>query len=92
MATRLTVKNAPSATRFCGSSIVQAPTGGRTKKLKHNIATIDVTTAIQSREVAATTRTTSKNVNATVVVFVMCSHSTSAKTSPPRQGAPPPPP
>src|SRR6185295_15069698 len=44
------------------------------------IAIIDVATAIQRREVAATMRTTIRKVNATVVGFVMCSHSTSATT------------
>ena len=59
-----------SATQFCGSAIVSAPTGGRKKKLKHNIAAIDVITATSSRDVAATTSTTSRNVMATVVWLV----------------------
>ena len=41
--------------------------GGRKKKLKHRTATSDVATATHSRDVAATTRTTIRNVIETVV-------------------------
>ena len=76
LATRLTARNANSATQFCGSAIVSVPTGGRKKKLKQSIATTDVTTATQSRDVAATTRTIIRNVVDTVAAFDTCSHRT----------------
>ena len=60
LATRLTARNAKSATQLCGSAIVKVPTGGRKKKFRHNIATSDVMTAIARRDVAATTSTTIK--------------------------------
>jgi hypothetical protein len=46
--------------------------------LKQSIATIDVMTAIQRRDVAATSRTMSRKLRATVVAFAMCSHRTYA--------------
>ena len=69
LATRLTARNANSATQFCGSAIVNVPTGGRKKKLKASTATIDIATATRKVETAATTRTTSRNVVETVAAF-----------------------
>jgi len=60
LATRLTDRNANSATQLCGSAMAKWPTGGRKKKFSASIAAIDVTTATRSRDVAATTRTTSR--------------------------------
>src|ERR1700704_1851703 len=60
LATRLTVRNAKSATQFRGSAMVSVPTGGKKKKLMQNIATTDVVTATHSPLVAATTSTTSR--------------------------------
>ena len=57
LATRLTARNAKSATQLCGSAIVKVPTGGRKKKFRHSIATSDVMTAIARRDVAATMST-----------------------------------
>ena len=76
LATRLTARNANSATQFCGSAIVKVPTGGRKKKLKQSIATTEVTTATHRRDVAATTRTIIRNVVETVAAFETCSHFT----------------
>ena len=42
LATRLTARNANSATQFCGSTIVNVPIGGRKKKLSAKTETIDV--------------------------------------------------
>ena len=56
--------------------MVSVPTGGRKKKLKQRTATSDVTTAIHSRDVAATTRTTIRKVIDTVVAFETWSHLT----------------
>ena len=58
LATRLTARNANSATQFWGSAIVKVPTGGRKKKLRHSSAASDVPTASRRRDVAATRRTT----------------------------------
>ena len=74
--TRLTARKANSATQFCGSAIVHVPTGGKKKKLKHNMATTEVATAIQRRDVAARTRTTIRKVVDTVAAFDTCSHCT----------------
>ena len=82
LATRLTARNANSATQFCGSAIVNVPTGGRKKKLRLSIAATDVTTAIQSRDVAATTRTISRNVVVTIAAFETCNHLTNASVTP----------
>ena len=60
LATRLTARNATSATQFCGSAMVSVPTGGRKKKLNATMATREVVTATHRRDVAATTSTTSK--------------------------------
>lgn len=49
---------------------------GKKKKLKQSIATTDVTTATHRRDVAATTRTTIRNVVETVAAFETCSHFT----------------
>src|SRR5437867_2122215 len=70
LATRLTARKMNRATQFCGSSIVQAPTGGKKKKLKQSIAAIDALTAIHNLAVAAVTSTTSRKVSATVVALV----------------------
>ena len=74
LATRLTARNANSATQFCGSAIVRVPIGGRKKKLKQSIAATEVTSAARKRAVAATTSTTMRNVIATVVAFDTGSH------------------
>src|SRR5262249_59502152 len=74
LATRLTTKNANSAIQLCGSAMTNAPTGGRKKKLKASIATIDVVTATHSRDVAATSRTTIRYPSATVVEFERLGH------------------
>jgi hypothetical protein len=58
LATRLTARKANRAIQLFGSAIVNAPTGGRKKKLKASIATTEVRTAIDRREVAATTKMT----------------------------------
>jgi hypothetical protein len=50
------------------------PTGGRKKKLKHNIDASDVTTATRSRDVAAVISTMKRNVNAMIVALLTCSH------------------
>src|SRR5436305_1999232 len=70
LATRLTARNVTSATQFCGSAIASVPIGGRKKKLKQRSAAMDVVTATQSRDVAATTSTTSRKLSAMVVTFV----------------------
>ena len=70
---------AASSTSMAGSLTGAAElwnSTGKKKKLKHSIATTDVTTAIQSRDVAATTRTTIKNVVDTTAAFDTCSHCT----------------
>src|SRR5262249_45288759 len=64
--TRLTARNAASATHFSGSATVNVPTGGMKKKLKQTRAATDVSAAAQNRLVAATTSTTRRNVSATV--------------------------
>src|SRR3954466_9142418 len=69
LATTLTARNANNATQFCGSAIVNVPTGGRKKKLKHNIAKSDVVIATHRCDVAATSRTTMRNVVETVAAF-----------------------
>ena len=69
LATRLTARKANNATQFCGSAIVNVSTGGRKKKLRQSIETMEVTTATQRREVAATTSTTIKYVVETVAAF-----------------------
>jgi hypothetical protein len=74
LATRLTARNAKRATQFWGSAIVSAPMGGRKNTFRHTIAVIDVVTAIHKREVAATTRTTSRKLSATVVALVTFNH------------------
>ena len=58
LATRLTARNVNNAIQFCGSTIVNVPTGGRKKKLMKRTDAIDVATATRSRDVAATTSTT----------------------------------
>ena len=73
LATRLTPRNAKSATQFCGSAIVSVPTGGRKKKLKQIIAAIDVTAATHRRAVAAATRTIIRKVVETIAAFDTCS-------------------
>ena len=60
LATRLTTRKAPSATQLWGSAMVNVPTGGRKKKLSASIAATEVATATRSRDVAATSRTTSR--------------------------------
>ena len=52
--------------------MVKVPTGGRKKKLNASTATSEVTTATRSGEVAATTRTMSRNVVETVAAFANC--------------------
>src|SRR5438132_1264012 len=74
LATRLTARNTNNAIQFWGSAIVKVPTGGRKKKLKQSIAAIDAITAMRNRVVAAVTRTTNRNVSATVVAFDTLSH------------------
>ena len=76
LATRLTARNANSATQFCGSAIVNVPTGGRKAKLKKSTAITEVATATHSRDVVATTSTISRNVVETVAAFDTCSHFT----------------
>ncbi len=76
LATRLTARNATRATQLCGSAIVKVPIGGRKKKLKLRTATIEVTMATHRLAVAATTRTTIRNVIDTVVAFDTWSHLT----------------
>jgi hypothetical protein len=60
-------RKATSAAQFWGSAIVKAPTGGRKKKLKHNVDKIDIRTAYLSPQVAATTKIAISRLSATVV-------------------------
>ena len=69
LATRLTARNANSATQFCGSATTNVPTGGRKTKLKVSIAAMEIVTATHSGELAATSRTTISNAVATVVAL-----------------------
>ncbi len=62
-----TIRNPNSATQFSGSAIVKVPTGGRKKKLRTSIATIEATTATQRRDSVAVASTTSSSTSATVV-------------------------
>src|SRR5262245_59458125 len=70
LATTLTTRNAKSAIQFCGSAMVNVPTGGRKKKLNVSIATIETQMAIHSRDVAATINTTNNSASATVVGLI----------------------
>ena len=56
-----------SATQFCGSAIVNVPTGGRKKKFNGSIAAIDTTIATHGRAMVAEARTTRSRARATVV-------------------------
>ena len=67
LAMTATTRNANSAIQFCGSAIVNVPTGGRKKKFNVSIATTDTTIAIRRRAMVAVPRTTRSNANATVV-------------------------
>src|ERR1700676_3335038 len=60
-------RNAASATQFCGSAIVNVPTGGRKKKLKASMATTEVTMATARPQIVDITKIASNNVSATVV-------------------------
>ena len=76
LATRLTARKANSATQFCGSAIVNVPTGGRKEEVEAEHRATEVATATHSRDVAATTRTTIRKVVDTVAAFETCSHCT----------------
>jgi len=61
--------NESNATQFCGSTMVSVPTGGRKKKFREIIATIDARAATHRWDVAAATRTMRRKLSATVVVL-----------------------
>ena len=54
--------------------MVNVPTGGRKKKLNASIATTDVVTATQSRELAATSSTTMSKAVETVAALATRNH------------------
>jgi len=62
-----TARNVKSAIQFCGSAIVNVPTGGRKKKLNTSMAASDVTIATGRLPSVAVPSTTSSSASATVV-------------------------
>ena len=78
LAITATTRNAKSAIQFCGSAIVNVPSGGRKKKLSVSIAAIETTIAAQRRPTVAVARTTSRKASETVVGLTSGSHRSSA--------------
>src|SRR5262245_37137685 len=70
LAITATIRNAKSATQFSGSAMVNVPTGGRKKKLRTSIATIDTTIATPRRLSVAAPSTTSSSASATVIGLI----------------------
>ena len=60
-------RNATNATQFCGSAIVNVPTGGRKKKLKQSTATTDAVVASTMPQPWRSSRIATRYVSATVV-------------------------
>jgi hypothetical protein len=69
LATSAVTRNANSATQFCGSAMVNCPTGGKKKKLKHSMATTEATTASMSPHAVAIANTPSRYAKPAVVAF-----------------------
>src|SRR6266567_2618412 len=57
------------ATQFCGSAIVNVPTGGKKKKLKTSVARTEDTAASKNPQVLAMSRMSSRYANPTVIAF-----------------------
>src|SRR5215204_2162458 len=67
LAMTATTRNAKSAIQFCGSAMVNVPSGGRKKKLSTSIAAPDTTMAAHRRPTVAVARTTRRKASETVV-------------------------
>jgi hypothetical protein len=63
------VRKLKRATQFCGSAIVNLPTGGRKKKLKVSVAAIEVTAASTNPQTLALISTRSRYANPAVVAL-----------------------
>ena len=57
------------ATQFCGSAIVNLPTGGKKKRLKRRVARTEAKAASRNPHALAMTSTTNRYANPTVVVL-----------------------
>ena len=74
LATRLTARNASSATQFCGSAIVSVPDRRQKEEIEGEHRRRPMSSpATHSGDVAATTRTISRKLSATVVALVTSS-------------------
>ena len=62
-------RNEKRATQFCGSVIVNVPTGGRKKKLKTSVEAIEESDASKNPHVLAMTSTNNKYANPAVVAL-----------------------
>ena len=69
LATTAVTRKTKSATQFWVSAMVKVKSGGRKKKLKHNMPATDATIASSRPHAVATARVASRNVMATVVAL-----------------------
>src|SRR6266404_6298647 len=63
------VRKLNRATQFCGSAIVNLPTGGKKKKLNVSVAAIDATAASMNPQKLAIINTRSRYAKPAVVAF-----------------------
>jgi hypothetical protein len=63
------VRKLNSAIQFCGSAIVNLPTGGRKKKLNVSVAAIEASADSTKPHVLAINRTSTRYANPTVVAL-----------------------
>src|SRR5258706_4587575 len=63
------VRKLNRATQFCGSAIVNCPTGGKKKKLNVSVAAIDATDASRNPQTVAIINTSRRYAKPTVVAL-----------------------
>jgi hypothetical protein len=66
---RAVARKLDNATQFCGSAMVNVPTGGRKKKLKTNVASIEASAASRNPHALAITRIVSRYAKPTVLAL-----------------------
>ena len=63
------VRKLNKATQFCGSAMVNRPTGGKKKKLKVSVAAIEATEASKNPQILAMISTSSRYAKPMVVAL-----------------------